>query len=384
MNMELNFSDSWLRKLPKPEKRLEYRDQATKGLLLRVSPSGVKSFSYYYRIGKRTARVTIGKYPDITLKTARQTADEHRRLLANGNDPRISKLSQRQSLELIVDRMVSLFIEEYAQIRNSSWKQAEANLRLYLVAPYGQFPINEIKRSHIKEILLSLTNRGKYVAANRALAHIRKFFNWLVEEEYLEASPTDHLKKPYNERRRERVLTKVEIQSIWSSLSAIGSPYEDWIKLLFLCGQRRMETALLRRSQIIEDCWHLSGEDTKNKNPNIIPLSTQAQSILEKLLEQKGEYLIKSGRAGDKPINGFSKSKVRLDRISGIKDWTFHDIRRTVSSNLTKMGVDRFLLSRILNHADNAITGVYDQYSYLEEKRHALQQWADRLDDIIS
>ena len=48
------------------------------------------------------------------------------------------------------------------------------------------------------------------------------------------------------------------------------------------------------------------------------------------------------------------------------------------------MGVDRFLLSRILNHADNAITGVYDQYSYLEEKRHALQQWADRLDDIIS
>ena len=205
MNMELNFSDSWLRKLPKPENRLEYRDQATKGLLLRVSPSGVKSFSYYYRIGKRTARVTIGKYPDITLKTARQTADEHRRLLANGNDPRISKLSQSQSIELIVDRMVSLFIEEYAQIRNSSWKQAEANLRLYLVAPYGQFPINEIKRSHKKEILLSLTNRGKYVAANRALAHIRKFFNWLVEEEYLEASPTDHLKKPYNERRRERV-----------------------------------------------------------------------------------------------------------------------------------------------------------------------------------
>ena len=81
--------------------------------------------------------------------------------------------------------MVSLFIEEYAKIRNSSWKQAEANLRLYLVAPYGQFPIIEIKRSHIKEILLSLTNRGKYVAANRALAHIRKFFNWLVEEEYL-------------------------------------------------------------------------------------------------------------------------------------------------------------------------------------------------------
>ena len=84
MNMELNFSDSWLRKLPKPEKRLEYRDQATKGLLLRVSPSGVKSFSYYYRIGSELL-VTIGKYPDITLKTARQTADE-RRSSANGND----------------------------------------------------------------------------------------------------------------------------------------------------------------------------------------------------------------------------------------------------------------------------------------------------------
>ena len=64
-------------------------------------------------------------------------------------------------------------------------------------------------------------------------------------------------------------------------------------------------------------------------------------------------------------------------------DWKIHDIRRTVATNLTKLGVDRFLLQRVMNHTDTSVTKIYDRYNYLDEKREALQQWADRLDDII-
>jgi len=72
-----------------------------------------------------------------------------------------------------------------------------------------------------------------------------------------------------------------------------------------------------------------------------------------------------------------------LDRLSGVTDWKFHDIRRTVATNLSKLGVDRLLLQRIANHTDSGVTAIYDRYSYLEEKRDALQKWADRLDDIV-
>ena len=163
----------------------------------------------------------------------------------------------------------------------------------------------------------------------------------------------------------------------------MSGPYSAWIKLLLLCGQRRLETASLRRSQIADGCWHLSGEDTKNKQLQIVPLSKQALAIVNQLLEQDGEFLIKTGRTGDKPVNGFSKAKVQLDRWSGVTDWKFHDIRRTVATNLSKLGVDRFLLQRIVNHTDSGVTAIYDRYSYLEEKRDALQKWADKLDDIV-
>ena len=163
----------------------------------------------------------------------------------------------------------------------------------------------------------------------------------------------------------------------------MSGPYRAWIKLLLLYGQRRLETASLRRSQIVDGCWQLSGQDTKNKQPHIVPLSKQATAIVDQLLERDGEYLIKTGRTGDKRVNGFSKAKVQMDRMSGITNWKFHDIRRTVATNLSKLGVNRFLLQRIVNHTDSSVTASYDRYSYLQEKREALQHWADRLDEIF-
>ena len=107
------------------------------------------------------------------------------------------------------------------------------------------------------------------------------------------------------------------------------------------------------------------------------------EKIYDQLLEQDGEFLIKTGRTGDKPVNGFSKAKAQMDRLSGVNGWKFHDLRRTVATNLSKLGVDRFLIQRIINHSDKSVTAIYDRYSYINEKREALQKWADRLHDII-
>ena len=383
MTREVNFTVPWLDKLKAPAQREDYRDRSTKGLQLRVGTTGVRSFSYVYRIGRKMGRVSLGKYPDFSLKAARDKTNEYRRLVALGVDPRSEKNEKIKKEQMTVGLMVEEFIEKYAKPKNSSWKQAESNLRLYLISALGKKPIHEVTRPDIHQILDDLVGRGKHTAANRALAHTRKFFGWLVERGYLDYSPVAYIKPRHQEQEREKVLTDDEIRAIWIASEAMSGPYSAWIKLLLLCGQRRLETASLRRSQIIDNCWHLSGADTKNKQLHITPLSKQAMALVERLLKQDGEFLIKTGRTGDKPVNGFSKAKAQLDRLSGVQDWKFHDIRRTVATNLSKLGVDRFLLQRIVNHTDSGVTAIYDRYSYLEEKREALQRWADRLDDII-
>jgi len=382
MSYEVNITDAWLRKLKPPVEREDFRDRGTRGLQLRSSPSGVKTFSFVFRLGSKMGRATLGKYPDVDLKFARTKADEFRKLVSQGVDPRSEKRTKRRLQEMTVELMVHEFIQTYAKPKNSSWKQAESNLRLYLSNFYGTQPISEVTRADIHQILDDLIARDKQTAANRALAHIRKFFGWLVERGYLNHSPADHIKPRHKESERHRVLSDAEIKAIWDAAKSMSGPYSAWLKLLLLCGQRRVETASMRRSQIIDGSWHLSATDTKNKQPHIIPLPNQAQRLVDQLIEKEGNFLIKSGRNGDRPVNGFSKAKLQMDRLSGVQNWKFHDLRRTVATNLTKLGIDRLILQKIINHSERGVTQIYDRYSYMDEKREALQKWADRLDEI--
>ena len=383
MSYEVNITDAWLRKLKPPVEREDFRDRGTRGLQLRSSPSGVKTFSFVFRLGSKMGRATLGRYPDVDLKFARTKADEFRKLVSQGIDPRSEKRAKRRLQEMTVELMVHEFIQTYAKPKNSSWKQAESNLRLYLSNFYGTQPISEVTRADIHQILDDLIARDKQTAANRALAHIRKFFGWLVERGYLNHSPADHIKPRHKESERHRVLSDAEIKAIWDAAKSMSGPYSAWLKLLLLCGQRRVETASMRRSQIIDGSWHLSATDTKNKQPHIIPLPNQAQRLVDQLIEKEGNFLIKSGRNGDRPVNGFSKAKLQMDRLSGVQNWKFHDLRRTVATNLTKLGIDRLILQKIINHSERGVTQIYDRYSYMDEKREALQKWADRLDEIV-
>lgn len=384
MTEKRKFTDQWLKALKADALReRHFGDSSCKGLSLKVTKKGVRSFSYTFRLGSKTGRVTLGCYPDVALAEARSQVEDLRKLVSSGIDPRNVKAIEKADQERTVDEMVTLFLERYAKPKNKSWRQAESNLRLYLVTEHGSQPVKQIRRRDIHAILDELikTNRGP--TANRALAHMKKFFSWLVERDYLEHSPADHIKKPYSEKPRDRVLSDEEIKAIWNASEFLTKPYRSWLKLSLLCGQREMETAAMRWSRIEDDLWYLSSNDTKNKRENVLPLSRQARSLIEALDITENDFLFTSGRIGDKPINGFSKAKKQIDKLSGVTDWRFHDLRASVATNLGKLGCDRFTIKLILNHKDTGITAVYDRYTYLEQKERALQKWADKLYEII-
>ena len=131
--------------------------------------------------------------------------------------------------------------------------------------------------------------------------------------------------------------------------------------------------------------WTMPAAMTKSARAQVVPLSSLAKNILSGC-PRAGTYVFTS--RADRPISGYSKAKTEIDAAITranveFNHWTIHDLRRTVGTGLGKLGVSRFVIGRVLNHADNTVTGIYDRYQYLSEKRQALDAWADRVEALI-
>ena len=289
------------------------------------------------------------------------------------------KQEKKRARDLTVETLASEFIELYAKQKNKSWRQAEDNLRLHILPSIGHFPIHQVERADIHRLLDRLGAEGKKTTANRVLAHARKFFNWLVERDYLDVAPTDRVKQPYPETRRDRVLTDREIENIWQALDGLRPAHANFIRMLFFTAQRRDEVAGMRYAAIESNRWQLQGKDTKNKRATLVPLSTQAQGIVAQNNNPNAEFVFSTQADGKTHVQSFSKFKKQLDDLSGVIGWTFHDIRRTVASKLAQQGTGELVIQKLLNHTDNSVTAIYNQHTYLEERREALQEWCDWL-----
>jgi integrase len=134
-----------------------------------------------------------------------------------------------------------------------------------------------------------------------------------------------------------------------------------------------------------ERIWTLQSEMTKAGRAHVVPLSPIAMEILAGC-PRIGTYVFTT--RGDRPISGYSKAKRELDELIAkageLPAWTIHDLRRTVGTGLGRLGISRFVITRMLNHADSSVTGIYDRHEYLAEKRHALEAWGKCLESLIA
>jgi integrase len=116
-------------------------------------------------------------------------------------------------------------------------------------------------------------------------------------------------------------------------------------------------------------------------------LAPIAIDILTSLPHKASRYVFTT--SGGTPISGFSKAKRRLDQAIAkaghtMEPWTIHDMRRSCATAMGRLGVSRFIIGKVLNHSDRSVTGIYDRYAYLPEKRHALESWAAHLSALVT
>jgi integrase len=376
----------------KPGKvRKEIPDAHMPGLYLVLQPSGARSWAVRYRSTGRSRKHTLGGYPAIDLKTARDLASKALRAAAEGRDPGSEKASARAAGLDTVEAIANQFIKRHCARKNrpSTALGTERLLRHYVLPRWGGRLARDISRRDVIDLLDRIVDDGKPIRANRVLAAVRKMFNWCVERDILQATPFAGVKPPSKERPRDRVLSDHEIRAAWMAADQLGGPFGALVKLLILTGQRRDEVARMRWSEINlkTRLWALPPERVKNGLAHEIPLSAPAIAVLEALPRIGDQFVLTTN--GEAPSSGYSKAKRRLDALlpADMPGWVLHDARRSVASGMARLGIQLPVIEKCLNHISGSFSGivsVYQKHTFADEKRLAFDTWGAFVADLVS
>jgi len=242
-----------------------------------------------------------------------------------------------------------------------------------------------LKRGDIAALLDDIVDEHGVVQADRVLAYLRKCFNWWATRDDAFTPPIVRgmsRTKP-SQRARRRFLDEAEVRDVWRSLDAAKVPaaFKNLVRVLLLTGQRRKEVAGMSWPEVEGDVWVIPTTRRWKGGENTVPLT---KMVREYLGTPKASGFLFSTTNGQKPFSGFSKCKAVLDAaIAELRQregrppmprWTLHDLRRTSRSLMSRARVSADHAERVVGHVIPGVRGVYDRYSYVEEKRDALER----------
>ena len=370
-------------------------DSEIRGFGIRLYPSGKKSFVISYRSNGRKHLMVLDQYGKITLDEARKLAQQRFGEIANRENPLKVKKAATKKNKWTVNKAFKDYLSRYAKAQTKSWEQVERFFEFDVLPQWGKHPLEDIKREDVIKMIDAIVDRGSRVMANRALAYLRKFFNWSVERGLIEFSPAQNISKPASEKARDRILSDSELRHVWLACNEVGYPFGYLMQMCLLTGQRRGETVNMRWNQIDLDkaLWTLPKEMTKSDRAHTVPLSPLAVQILENA-PKLGDYVFTS--SGKRPFDNFTRGKGQVDRrtnqirkaeaLPHIRHWTPHDLRRTFASGLAGLGTAPHVIEKMLNHSSGIISGVaavYNRYEYANEKEAAINAWSDKIEELL-
>jgi integrase len=389
------FTTRWLNSVRVSE-QTDFVDRSEPGLMFRVAPSGVKSWSLLYRRqgDNKRRRVKLGRFPEIGLAAARAKATRLKEAIAEGADPATPPF-EVEAVET-VDQLLNRYLKD-SPPASAKWSSEVARIFKKDIRPViGGRKLTTIKRADILAIINRVKDRGAGVSSNRTLAAIRKAFNWAVEEGHIEANPAAGISRKAKEEARDRALSEGEIRAFWTGLD--DAPMTAGImlalRLALATGQRIGEVVGAPPSEIDFDKaeWLIPTERSKNGREHLVPLSPLAVELFrEAMAISADDQFIFPNRArrDHLEVNAISHAMRGSLRQLGLDEnpATPHDLRRTVASQLAAIGIAEATIARVLNHISEVgktITGkAYIRHGFTDEKRAALERWAAELERII-
>lgn len=258
----------------------------------------------------------------------------------------------------------------------------------------GSLRLDEVRRIHITRVLDSV-EPGKPALPRNLFVLMRTLFNWAVDRGELEKSPLNGMKPPKPPAERHHILSDHEVVVVTFAAMKLGTTWGNLIHLLLTTGQRLREVAEAEWSEFDRSnlLWTIPAGRTKNGREHSVPLNVGAVSSLNEVAGSSDwpvcgfVFSHKPGR----PVSGFSRMKRRLDKQvskedGSVRPWRLHDLRRTVATNMQRLGVRFEVTEAILNHVSitqAGVASVYQRHDWAEEKRDALEKWSARLNAAV-
>jgi integrase len=372
---------------PANKKDMLVFDDEQRGLGVRVTVGGGKSYLVQYRHAGQKRRVPLGSCSAISLASAREAVRAVMGDVSKGRDPAGERKAaaldaKREALTLgaVIDQWEKLHL---AGKRPNYATAATATLRR-VFAKYLDVPVGSLDRTVVVRVLDGLAKEGKAPMAGATARYGSALFGWAVKRGALASNPFERV-PVVPTVRRDRVLSDDEVGRVWRATEGPGS-FNAIARALLLTGQRREEVSGLTWGELdlALSVWTLPAARSKNGKPHVVPLSEEMQALLRAQRRLEGTDLVFPGDL--RVFSGWSKSKARVDRRSGVYGWTLHDLRRTTATGMSELGVAPHIVEAVLNHASGhkaGVAGVYNQARYASEKRRALDLWGAHVTAII-
>jgi integrase len=359
----------------------DYFDEGHPGLALRVTEQGARSWTYLFTWGVSPAtgrplraRMTFGAYPAISLAAARTRADDAKRELAEGRDPRSAKA---ETLREVCEKWVAR-----DQSRTAGFR---ATVLARLVFPVlGPRPIADIRRSDIVRLLDDVEEERGAAMADKTFSILRAVFNWHAVRSDDFHNPIVKGIRKGSGQSRDRILSDDELRTVWRVAETQGA-FGRLVKFLLLTGARRTEAAAMPWSEIDGSDWLLPGARNKTGLDLLRPLSPMA---LAQLGERSSGFVFSND--GVLALRGYASLKLAFDQAvtaelgEAMPNWTLHDLRRSARSLMSRAGIPSDHAERVLGHVIGGVRGVYDRHAYRDEKAHALLALARLVDRIVT
>ena len=359
---KFNFTKIAIETLPAPEKGWKYYyDLKVQGLGIGIGSTGKKSFILYRKINGSPERITLGRYPDLTIEQARGKASEINSDIAIGLNP--ADIVRTSRLEMTLDDLFNEYMSRTASF-NKRPDKPKANYRLYL-SQWGKRKLSSIKHEEVDRLHKKLGREKGMVTANIALKLLHVMYNKAINEWRIwKGENVAHGIKKFPEQSRDRFIQGEELPKFFKALAEEeNTTMRDYFLLSLLTGARRSNVLAMQWKDVSlkREEWRI--EETKSGVPQTVTLSPEALDVLRnrarniRASEPKTFVFPSNGKSGHliEPKKGWQ----RILERAGIDDLRIHDLRRTLGSWQAKTGASLAIIGKSLNHKNQNTTTIY-------------------------
>jgi integrase len=354
------------------------------GLVLRVYPTGTRSYKLPYRHMGRPRWYTIGDAKKMALSEARIIANEQWHRVAKDGIDIVAEMKAERGKDTFGELADNFLLYQRHKKKNKAWAQGRRYIERFALPKWGKVKASTITQADV-EILSDQMDSPN--TARQFLSHLSAVFNYGVRKQILAVNPCVGIDRVKGSSR-ETTLADSDLPRFWAACERRGIAGMALLTIL-LTGQRPGEVCHMRREHFVDGRWQLPGEvqmigdrvswpGTKNKCTNEVWLSEPVRSIIAELSDDENRVsgFVFPGPRGA-PITDLDATMRDIcSELGFAKPVKPHDLRRTFLTKVTKLRFGRDAMNRIANHVEKGVTDVYDRNTYYDEDRNIMEKVA--------